>query len=409
MLAESQSEHLVQFYDTSAYLTDAVAGFVEAGLGAGEAVVVVGTPIHREALKRQLRSRGVRVPTSRYHAFDAGEMLARFMVHGRPDANRFHGAVGALLEKASGGGARRVRAFGEMVAVLTGEGRWDAALRVEELWGEWVERERLRLLCAYPMSAFPREAHGAALERICAQHDRVVPTETFTALDTRRRLADVARLQQKATALETETAERRRAEERLRAQEREEDGLLAALGHELRDPLAAVRNAVAVASLDDVARPHALEMAHRQTERLARIVDDLLCLTRLAQGERLRARRTSLSALVERATETARAVGNAPAVAVVESGDTVHVVADASRMERALVALIAGAGRAGGPVEIAVRREGEWAVVRLQRTGDAELRDAGRVRLALVQRVVALHGGDIESRRGEVVVRLPAA
>ena len=62
------------------------------------------------------------------------------------------------------------------------------------------------------------------------------------------------------------------------------DKFLAMLGHELRNPLSAVRNAIATASLDDSRRAHALEIARRQTDQLGRLVDDLLDVARITHG-----------------------------------------------------------------------------------------------------------------------------
>lgn len=108
--------HFVQFYEGDTFLVDEVSRFIGSGLQAGDAGIVIATPPHREALQARLRP-PAGDPGS-YIVLDAQETLSRFMHGGSPDEQRFHDTVGALVRDAAGNGARRVRAFGEMVAVL---------------------------------------------------------------------------------------------------------------------------------------------------------------------------------------------------------------------------------------------------------------------------------------------------
>jgi signal transduction histidine kinase len=74
------------------------------------------------------------------------------------------------------------------------------------------------------------------------------------------------------------------------------------LGHELRNPLSAVRTAVATASLDESRRPRALEIARRQAEQLGRLIDDLLDVARITQGRiTLRRERVPVAEVTARA------------------------------------------------------------------------------------------------------------
>jgi signal transduction histidine kinase len=119
-------------------------------------------------------------------------------------------------------------AFGEMVALLWAEGKCEAALRLEQLWNELARRHTFSLRCGYPMGCFGAETHDALFKQICAEHNQVIPTESYTALgsdDERFRM--VSALQQKAQTLhaavqerEREIAQRKHVEEKLqRAQE----------------------------------------------------------------------------------------------------------------------------------------------------------------------------------------------
>jgi hypothetical protein len=68
---------------------------------------------------------------------------------------------------------RRVRAFGEMVALLWAQGNAAATVRLEYLWNRVCKLERLPLFCAYPKAGFTQEA-SASLAEICAAHSRII-------------------------------------------------------------------------------------------------------------------------------------------------------------------------------------------------------------------------------------------
>ena len=91
------------------------------------------------------------------------------------------------------------------------------------------------------------------------------------------------------------------------AANRAKDEFLAMLGHELRNPLAAVRNAIGAARLEPRNTERALEIAARQTDQLARLVDDLLDVANITQDRiRLNVERASVRDVVERAVEATR-------------------------------------------------------------------------------------------------------
>ncbi len=105
-----------------------------------------------------------------------------------------------------------------MVALLCGEGRHAAAVRLESLWNELQKAHPFSLFCAYPMQGFGHESLAQQLGDVCAEHSRVIPAEGYTSLkadDQRHR--EIILLQQKARALEAEVAERRAVEQSLRS------------------------------------------------------------------------------------------------------------------------------------------------------------------------------------------------
>ena len=223
----SHSNHFVQFYENDAYLLDEVVRFVAAGLDAGDGIIVIATDAHRDGFEERLRARGVDVAAAvargHYMPLDATETLSKFMVNGWPDEGRAAEVLGgALTRAAAAGGRRHVRAFGEMVALLFAMGNEGAAIRLEELWNSLAKNHRFSLFCAYPSAGFSKKAHGGSLQKICAAHSRVIPGESYTALASPdERLRNIAELQQKANALEGESAERKKLEKSLYRREKE--------------------------------------------------------------------------------------------------------------------------------------------------------------------------------------------
>lgn len=217
-----ETEHFVQFYESDAFLADCVAAYAAGGLRAGDAVVIIATDAHRETIEAQLAGFGLDVAAAResgqYLALNAAETLSKFMVNGTPDQRLFIHVIGSVITAAARG--RRVRAFGEMVALLWADGKSEAALRLEALWNELAKVLSFSLFCAYPLSNFKGERNGQPFLHVCREHSRVIPAESYSArpsVDDRLRTISV--LQQKAASMEAEIVERQRAESALREQQ----------------------------------------------------------------------------------------------------------------------------------------------------------------------------------------------
>lgn len=170
-------DHLVQIYEEDDAFLDAVEGYIAGGLRGGDGVVVIATDAHIAGLEQRLSDRGIDLDSSRasdqYIALNAEKVLSRFMRNGWPAEDLFEEAITGLLERARGSG-RRVRAFGEMVAVLWARGQNSATIRLEQLWRKLCQNQTLSLVCAYPKCGFTRNAQESMRE-ICAAHSRVIP------------------------------------------------------------------------------------------------------------------------------------------------------------------------------------------------------------------------------------------
>jgi hypothetical protein len=173
------SEHLMQVYDTDQVFLDTLEGFVVGGLRAGDGVIVIATDDHLAGLEERIRASGVDPEAARdsgqLTGLRAEDVLAQFMVDGWPNERLFKLVVSGLLDRARGPG-RRVRAFGEMVALLWARGDHGATVRLEFLWHQLCQAERFSLFCAYPRVGFTGDS-AACIGELCDLHTRMIPGE----------------------------------------------------------------------------------------------------------------------------------------------------------------------------------------------------------------------------------------
>ncbi|MDB4966151.1 MAG: sensor protein [Myxococcales bacterium] len=222
LLARPADEnHIVQFYESEDFLCETVAHFLGAGLAADEPLIVIAATDRCEKFARRLQLRGFDVAGARASGqltlLDARATLAKFMVDGMPDWQRFKAAIGGVIAKSREGRDGRVRAYGEMVDILWREGNPQAAIALEELWNDIAKIHSFSLLCAYVMGNFYKEADGEHFHEVCRQHTHVIPTESFSNIETPDdRLREIGLLQQRARALESEVAHRKELEKSLR-------------------------------------------------------------------------------------------------------------------------------------------------------------------------------------------------
>jgi PAS domain S-box-containing protein len=242
-------------------------------------------------------------------------------------------------------------------------------------------------------------------------------------------LRDASGIPTRSFATIHDITDRKRMESALRDADRRKDEFLAVLSHELRNPLAPMRSSLAVLARAAPASPEAQrarEVLDRQVGHLSRLVDDLLDLARITRGNiQLRRERVDLAGIVVRTAEDHRAVlaaaGVTLAVRVFDEGAAVD--GDATRLAQVLGNLLHNAGKftpRGGRVEVVLEaeRKGE-ATLRVRDTGfgidpavlprlfepfavgDLALdrtRGGLGLGLALVKRLVDLHGGRVSAR-----------
>ena len=230
-------------------------------------------------------------------------------------------------------------------------------------------------------------------------------------------------------ALQVEIAERRQAEARLEEASRRKDEFLAMLAHELRNPLAPIRNAVELIRLAapaDAKVRWAADVTDRQVRQLTRLVDELLDVARISQGKVvLQTQCLDLVTVVTQSVDAQRDLLDKRRQTLTLSlpGMPVNLNGDATRLAQVVNNLLSNAIKytpEGGAISVSVARSeggaGEFALLEVGDNGigiDAELlphvfelfeqgkraldRTQGGlgVGLTLVQRLVQLHGGEV--------------
>lgn len=169
--------HLVQIYDNDDVILDSLEGFVSSGFNTGDSIIIIATQAHLKALNERLEKEGFDLPglcsSDQYIPLDAEETLAKFMVNGWPDDQLFMNVVEGLVSRAQGKTNRKVRAYGEMVAILWAQGNGGATVRLEHLWNKFCEKEAFCLFCAYPRTAFTQNV-ASSINHICSTHTKVI-------------------------------------------------------------------------------------------------------------------------------------------------------------------------------------------------------------------------------------------
>jgi signal transduction histidine kinase/ActR/RegA family two-component response regulator len=252
-------------------------------------------------------------------------------------------------------------------------------------------------------------------------------------------------------AAQKEIAERKRAEAKLRESEdalreadRRKDEFLATLAHELRNPLAPIRNAVEIMRLaqnDPIATASARSLVERQLKQLVRLIDDLLDVSRITQGRlELRREKVDLATALRTALETSRPLIQAKShsVHVAWPGTPLFVDVDATRIAQVFANLLNNSAKYSAPgsaiaVELFAEKDAVVVTVtdngvgippamlgrvfemfeRVPRTSDGVQEGLG-IGLTLARRLVELHGGSVTAHSAGLnqgstfTVRLPA-
>jgi PAS domain S-box-containing protein len=307
-------------------------------------------------------------------------------------------------------------------------------------WQEAIHPED-REAAARVFGSFLRDGRAYEQEYRVVQPDgtlRWVRDRGFPVHDLAGRVYRVAGFAEDVTALKL-------ADERLRREDRRKDEFLAMLAHELRNPLAPLRNALHILRQSGVIGPTAeqmRELMERQVRHLSRLVENLVDVSRLTRGcIELHRESLDLTRVVHGVVEATRPLVQERCLDLTLSlpGGPVWLEADPTRLEQIVSNLLSNAVKytdPGGQVRVELRTEGGEAVLRVRDTGvgiapemvpqvfDLFVQGERRldrsqggvgIGLTLVRRLVELHDGKAEvtsagpGKGSEFVIRLPLA
>ena len=295
------------------------------------------------------------------------------------------------------------------------------------------------------------EELAATNEELAATNDELAAANRALELDKARQLEALNRDLRSANvelatanrALQAEIEVRANVEEQLKAADRHKDEFLAMLAHELRNPLAPIRNAVHILrarTSADAEDRWVQDVIDRQLGSLTRLVDDLLDVSRITRGKiNISRGAVALGAIVHSAVETVQPLisEKQQRLSLDVPDPEVLIDGDLTRLTQVIGNILSNAAKYTDPrgvIALSGRRDGECVEIRVRDEGTGiaaadlprifELFTQGEqntqralgglgIGLALVRRLIELHGGTVvarsegEGRGSEFIVRLP--
>ena len=306
------------------------------------------------------------------------------------------------------------------------------------------------------MILIPPERHDEELDILSriARNERIEHLETIrvrkdgTRLNISLTISPITDASGKvfgASKIARDITERKLAEEALREADRRKDEFLATLAHELRNPLAPIRNSLHILEMAGQSEPgieYVREMMERQVNHMVRLVDDLMEVSRITRGKiELRRERIDVMDVIRTAIDTSRPIidrgGHDLTLAI--PSEPLTLEADPVRLAQVFSNLLNNAAKyteTPSEIRLTVRRQGKEAVISIRDYGIGIARemlprvfemfaqiDSSRpgsmsglgIGLTLVQNLVQMHQGTITAsseglgKGSEFIVHLPLA
>ncbi|MEO8505031.1 MAG: PAS domain S-box protein [Acidobacteriota bacterium] len=281
-------------------------------------------------------------------------------------------------------------------------------------------------------------------ERVRKDGGRIDVSVTASPIrDDEGRIIGVSKIARDITQAKRIERENLRLVEVLKESDRRKDEFLAILAHELRNPLAPIRNAAQILrtrSGEDPELGWATEVMDRQLAQMTRLVDDLLDVSRISRGKvPLQQERVDLATIITSALDGARPLIEkaGQVLTVAAPAHRIFLHADPVRLSQVVLNLLSNAAKytnPGGRISLTTEEDGEWVLIRVKDSGiglpadrlddifemfvqvDSSLERSHSglgIGLTLVRQLVAMHGGTVAAQSdgpdkgSEFIVRLP--
>ena len=178
-------DHLVQIYENDKIFLDTLEGFAGTGFLANESVIIIATSNHLSALNSRLVAQGFNLDalaaTGQYFPIDVNDVFPKILINDWLDEKRFDSFVSNLINRAKKDN-RKVRTFGELVAVLWAQGHCGVTVQMEHLWHQLYHKYTFTLYCAYPKVGFTQSAKDS-IDTICKKHSKIIDGQSRPATD----------------------------------------------------------------------------------------------------------------------------------------------------------------------------------------------------------------------------------
>jgi len=169
-------DHSVQLYENDKVFLNTLESFAGAGLISGDSIIIIATADHLSSLEMRLVNQGFNMPflksSFRYMGLNADEVLNQFVVNNQINETLFMDCIGQSIHKVEKNNGK-VRAFGEMVALLWQRGLTETTIALERLWNQLHHRKNFTLFCAYPKNIFSTDVN-AGVHSIYHEHHKVI-------------------------------------------------------------------------------------------------------------------------------------------------------------------------------------------------------------------------------------------
>ncbi len=177
---KSRNAHLVQFFQNDGQLIKSIAEYSYEGFKKGEAVILIATDSHLTGIEKSLIYMGIDVAQKKelkqMITLEAHQTLSSLMVRRSASRRLFQQKVGPLMTETT----QRypaIRAYGEMVDILTLSGNFEAAMSLESYWNELALTYSFSLLCGYTADHFKNNTDGVEASMVCGCHSHTIAGE----------------------------------------------------------------------------------------------------------------------------------------------------------------------------------------------------------------------------------------